>query len=100
MPLDNTNMAAALTTTPDVSKFNRLLITYQRVTKRAPSQTDENGTVTHGKPIAWVSESVNLVHPDDAGRGKGTNGFRELGMMFKGNPDYINVVYKKYEAVV
>lgn len=62
---------------------SRLKITYRRVTKRTKTMDGES----IGKPIEWVNESFNLVHNN-----------RELGAMFKDNPDYVDVVYTKYEA--
>lgn len=74
---------------------HRLLISFSRVTSRKAD----------GTPATHVRESVNLVHPDDAGQqksksGKMLNGFRELGGMFKGNADYFDVTYDKLETVV
>lgn len=68
----------------------RLQISYSRVTARDAA----------GKPKAWVNECINLVHPDDNENSKGFNAFRELGMMFKGNPDYMNVTYLKQPSYV
>lgn len=61
---------------------SRLKITYRRVTKRA--KPAEGKSI--GKPTEWVNESFNLVHNN-----------HELGAMFKDNPDYVDVVYTKYE---
>lgn len=90
MPLDNTIMAAALTTN-DAMKLHRLEVAFRRVTKRN----------VNGIPVAWVAEKINIVHPDDPGQDKrkSFNSFRELGSMFKGNSDYVDVTYTKYEAV-
>lgn len=73
---------------------HRLNISFSRVTSRNAD----------GTPSTHVRESINLVHPDDDGQrksknGKEINGFRELGAMFRGNPDYFDVVYDKLETV-
>jgi hypothetical protein len=74
---------------------NRLVISFSRVTSRDAT----------GQPATHVRESISLVHPDDDGRaknkgGKATDGFREIGAMFRGNPDYFDVEYTKLEASV
>lgn len=98
MPLDNTEMAAALAVPAgNVSKFHRIIITAQRITKR-----NAEGVATER-----VTETINLVHPDDPARHPPRsdwhdpiNGFRALGQMFKGNPNYQNVTYTKTEAFI
>ncbi len=72
---------------------NRLIISFNRVTGRDAA----------GKVKSHVHETINLVHPEDNrghdGQRSGLNGFREIGMMLRGNPDYFDVNYQKLEAV-
>lgn len=84
MPRDTANETPV---TERVDVHSRLKITYRRVTKRAKPVEQADGSFIPGKPIEWVNESFNLVHNN-----------RELGAMFKDNPDYVDVVYTKYEA--
>lgn len=96
MPRDTANETILPTQNKwDASKSHRLNITFKRITKRG--KPEEGQSI--GKVMEFVNESFNLCHPNDMDQeGKKFNVFRELGDMFRDNPEYIDVKYDVYEV--